>query len=89
MTNEHHYIFEWYPPASTRLAFWNRFGMPIGTFSAVADYDGSLAPGLPQMWWIDPEKNQKLEQALRDKSIKLDVPPIEDRYWQEYAKAHP
>jgi microcin C transport system substrate-binding protein len=89
LTNQHHYIMEWYPPASSRIAFWNRFGFPQGTFSRVGDYGGSLGPGLPQMWWIDPEKSQKLDQALRDQSIKLEVPQVEDRYWQEYAKTHP
>jgi ABC-type transport system substrate-binding protein len=88
LTNEHHYIYEWYPAASSRIAFWNRFGMPTGTFSAIADYEGTIAPGLPQLWWIDPDKDQKLEQAKKDPSMKLEIPPVEDRYWQEYAKTH-
>lgn len=86
LTEQHQYIMEWYPPASTRMIFWNRFGYPQGTFSRVGDYGGSLGQGLPQMWWIDPERNQKVEQGLRDKSIKMEIPPVEDRYWQEYAK---
>jgi microcin C transport system substrate-binding protein len=85
LTNQHHYIMEWYPPGE-RIAYWNRFGRPLGTFSRVGDYGGSLAPGIPQMWWIDPVKAQRLEQARRDGSIKLEVPPVEDRYWQEYTK---
>jgi microcin C transport system substrate-binding protein len=89
LTSQHHYIMEWFPPASTRMAYWNRFGFPQGTFARVADFSGSLAQGLPQLWWIDPQKNQRLDQALRDNSVKLEVPPVEDRYWQEYAKAHP
>jgi hypothetical protein len=68
------------------MAYWNRFGRPRGTFARVGDYSGTLGPGIPQMWWIDPAQAQRLEQARRDQSIKLDVPPIEDRYWQEYAK---
>jgi microcin C transport system substrate-binding protein len=86
LTEQQHYILTWYPPASTRMIFWNRFGYPKGTFSRVGDYGGSLGPGLPQMWWIDPEKNQKVEQALRDASIKLAIPPVEDHYWEEYGK---
>ena len=43
-------------------------------------------PGIPQLWWIDPAKQSKLEQALRDPSIKLDVGPDEDRYWLQVAK---
>ena len=88
LTSQYHYIMEWYAPAE-RIAYWNKFGMPQGTFSRVGDYNGSLAPGMPQMWWIDPDKAQKLEQALRDPSMKLEIPPVEDHYWQEYGKAHP
>ena len=86
LTNEYHYILEWYPPAQ-RIAYWNKFGMPQGTFSRVGDYEGSLAPGLLQLWWIDSEKAQKLAQAKGNNSIKLDVPPVEDRYWQNFEKA--
>lgn len=85
LTNHHHYIMEWYPP-SHRFAYWNRFGMPTGTLSRVGDEDGSLAPGIPQLWWIDPQKSQRVDQGLRDKSIKMELPPVEDRYWQEYSK---
>ena len=85
LTNQHHYIMEWYPPGE-RIAYWNKFGRPPGTFSRVGDYGGTLGPGIPQMWWIDPAKVQRLEQARRDRSIKLEIPPVEDRYWQEYAK---
>lgn len=86
LTNQYHYIMEWYPPGE-RLAYWSRFGQPRGTFSRVGDYVGSLGQGIPQLWWTDPAKAQKLEQALQDKSIKLDIPPVEDHYWQEYAKS--
>jgi hypothetical protein len=40
------------------------------------------------MWWIDPDKSQKLDQALRDTSIKLETPPVEDRYWLDYSKTN-
>jgi microcin C transport system substrate-binding protein len=85
LTNQHHYIMEWYPPGE-RIAYWNRFGRPVGTFSRIGDYGGTLGPGIPQMWWIDPAKAQRLEQARRDASIRLEIPPVEDRYWQEYTK---
>ena len=88
LTSQNHYIMEWYAPAA-RIAYWNRFGFPQGTFSRIGDYDGSLAPGMPQLWWFDPAKNQQLDQALRTPSMKLEIPPVEDRYWQEYSKAHP
>jgi hypothetical protein len=63
--------------------------MPRGSVSRVGDYSGSLAPGIPQLWWIDPAKSQRLEQALGDESIKLEIPPVEDRYWEEFGKKQP
>jgi microcin C transport system substrate-binding protein len=88
LTSQYQYILEWYSPAQ-RLAYWNRFGIPKGTFSSIGDYAGSLAPGLAQMWWIDPVQSQKLDRAMRDNSVKFDIPPVDDTYWQEYAKTHP
>ena len=85
LANEHHNIMEWTQPAH-RFAYWNRFGMPAGTFSRVGDYDGSLGQGIPQLWWVDPQKSQRVDEARRDKSIKMDAGPIDDRHWQEYAK---
>jgi hypothetical protein len=41
------------------------------------------------LWWIDPEKEAKLQQALHDSSAKLEAGPTEDRYWLEYAKTQP
>jgi microcin C transport system substrate-binding protein len=87
LTSQYHYIMEWYGPAQ-RIAYWNRFGMPQGTFSRVGDWLGSLAPGIPQTWWIDPDKAAKLDRALRDSSTKLEVPAVEDHYWIEYSKTH-
>jgi microcin C transport system substrate-binding protein len=84
LTSQYQYVLLWY--GQDRIAYLNKFGMPKGTFSRIGDYLGSLAPGIPQLWWIDPVKAQKLEQAQRDPSIKLDIPTVEDRYWQEYTK---
>src|SRR5207237_9004100 len=44
LTSQHHTVMEWYPP-SERVAFWNRFGHPKGTFSRLGDLAGSLAAG--------------------------------------------
>jgi microcin C transport system substrate-binding protein len=85
LTGQYNEISEWYLP-SHRFAYWNRFGMPPGVFSRVGDEEGSLGPGIPQLWWFDPQKSQRVDQALRDKSIKMEAPPVEDRYWQEYTK---
>jgi len=90
LTSQYQYILTWYSPAE-RIAYWNKFGMPKGTFSSVGNAEGSLGlgPGIPQLWWIDPEQSQRMQRAMRDSSIKLEAPPVEDRYWQEYAKDHP
>ena len=64
--------------------------MPKGTLASVGDVVTSpLAPGIEQLWWIDPDRSQKLAGAMRSSSAKLDIPPVEDHYWQDYAKAHP
>jgi hypothetical protein len=76
---------EWYPPAE-RIAYWNKFGMPQGVFSRVADFEGTIAPGIPQLWWVDPVKSEQLNKAMANESVKLEIPPVEERYWQEYAK---
>ena len=70
----------------TALAHANRFGMPKGMHSRIGDYIGSLAPGIPQLWWSDPDRAVLADQAMRDKSIKLDVPPVEEHYWWDYGK---
>ncbi len=85
LTNQHHYIMQWWQPAH-RFAYWNRFGMPTGTLSRIGDALGSLGPGITQMWWIDPASSQQVDRALRDKSIKMDVSPVEDHYWEEFTK---
>lgn len=87
LTNQYQYALDWYRPA-LRLAYWNKFGQPQGTLSRVGDWVSSPnnGPGLNQLWWIDPQKAKKLDQAMRDSSIKLEVQPVEDHYWQNYAK---
>jgi hypothetical protein len=35
-------------------------------------------------WWIDPVKAQKLEEAKRDSSIKLEVGDPEVKYWLNF-----
>jgi len=83
VANSYNYILLWSAP-SISIAYWNRFGMPPGTLTrARDDYDAHY------LWWIDPDKDGKLQQALRDPSIKLPVEPMENHYWTEYAKTDP
>jgi len=80
ITNEHHWILEWMAPYE-RVVYWNKFGQPKGLLTRTGRYRD-----LYSLWWIDPEKAQKLEQAKRDPSIQLGEGPTEDRYWLEYAR---
>ena len=84
LTNQHHYIMEWYPP-SHRFAYWNKFGMPTGTLSRMGDDDRLTCPGHSAAL-VDrsAESAASSNRRMRDKSMKLEVPPVEDRYWQEY-----
>jgi microcin C transport system substrate-binding protein len=86
VANDYQYALMWYAPF-TRVLYWNKFGTPPGYLSRSGDFLGSSGgPGIPQLWWIDPAKQSKLEQALRDPSMKLEVGPTEDRYWLDIAK---
>ena len=87
LANDYQYVLQWYRP-SQRLAFWNKFGQPKGTLTRIGDANSDilLGPGIEQLWWIDSVKLQKLEKATQDPSMKLEVGPVEDHYWQEFAK---
>lgn len=79
ITGEHHWILEWSGPYE-RVLYWNRFGAPRGYLTRVGSYRD-----IPLLWWIDPARLRRLEEALRDPSIQLDAGPTEDRYWLEVA----
>jgi hypothetical protein len=36
------------------------------------------------MWWADSAKAAELDAARRDPSKKMEVGPLEDRYWIEF-----
>ncbi len=78
LTNLYLYILEWTAPY-TRIVYWNKFGHPIGYISRVGNHTD-----LPSMWWIDPERSQKLDEARGDSTIRLNVGQSEDRYWLEF-----
>ncbi|MBI2821522.1 MAG: ABC transporter substrate-binding protein [Acidobacteria bacterium] len=80
LAQQYHYILTWYGPYQ-RIAFWNKFGTPQAYISRIGDYRDMVS-----MWWIEPEKEQKLRQALRDSSARLEAGPTEDRTWLEYAR---
>jgi microcin C transport system substrate-binding protein len=80
VTSAHMYLLEWYAPFD-RFIYWNKFGMPPGIITRIGDYRDPIS-----LWWLDPVKNQQLEQAMRDSSVKLDVGDTENRYWLDTAK---
>ena len=83
LAGEHHYSLGWDAPFA-RIAYWNRFGMPPGVLTRIGDQRDAVT-----LWWIDPQKQQALSQAMGSASASLPVNPMENRYWQEYAKQHP
>ena len=87
LTNQYHFILHWYGP-SRRIAYWNKFGQPTGKVTRIGLFrsDLNLGPGIDRLWWIDARKSQALNRATADPSIKLDIGPTEDHYWQEYEK---
>jgi len=83
VANQFHHILLWSAP-SISIAYWDKFGMPPGILSRAGDEYTAHT-----LWWADPDKDAKLQQALRDPSIKLPVGQMENRYWIEYAKSDP
>jgi microcin C transport system substrate-binding protein len=79
-TNEHHWIMEWTAPFQ-RLVYWNKFGQPKGILTSIGDYSD-----VPGFWWIDSDKAQKLDQALKNPSVQLGEGPSDDRYWLDFKR---
>ena len=82
VTGETHWILFWHANYY-RYLYWNKFGQPAGYTSRIAERD-AYDPAV--YWWVDPAKAQKLEEARKDPSIKLDVGDSEVRYWLDFAK---
>ena len=80
LANAYQYILLWDAPYY-RVLYLNKFGAPPGYLTRTGDYYS-----IHQMWWIDPEKEAQLQNAMRNSSMKLPVGPTEDRYWPEYDK---
>jgi microcin C transport system substrate-binding protein len=80
LANSYQYVLFWDAPF-TRILYWNKFGTPPGYIARTGDYYSVHA-----MWWIDPNKNAALQNALRNPSVKLEAGPTDDRYWLDYGK---
>lgn len=79
-----HYAYSWHSPYQ-RLIHTNRFGMPEFVLSRIGDWRDALS-----LWWIDPEKEKRLTQAITDPSIVLEANGrIEERFWQSIREQMP
>jgi microcin C transport system substrate-binding protein len=77
------YVLEW-DQSFRRLVFWNRFGTPPGYFTRTREYFQDM----PELWWVDPERDARLRQAMGSASMTLDAGQTDVRYWDEYAAKH-
>jgi microcin C transport system substrate-binding protein len=82
VTAERHWILFWNANYNRNL-FWNKFGYPEWYTSRIGERD-AYDPLF--YWWIDPEKERRLEEARRDRSIKLEVGPTDITYWEDFAR---
>ncbi len=75
------YALGWYGPFS-RILYWNKFGHPDNYYSRTSSWYAAI----PSLWWIDPVKEKKLEEAKNDESIRLPVGEVEVKYWADQEK---
>ncbi len=78
LVESNQYALAWYGPF-TRIAYWNRFGHPPYYLGKISDWRYIMTS-----WWISPEKNQKLAEALKDNSIDLGEGERDVKWWPEY-----
>ena len=70
--------YAWYGPSS-RIAHWNKFGMPPGVLNKTEDWRRLI-----KLWWYDAAKHRQLDAAIEDDQP-LDLPSFKEvRYWLEH-----
>ncbi len=69
------YALAWYGPFH-RIVFWNKFGHPEGYLGRTGDF---LA--IQSLWYIDPEKEKSMNEAIADPGMKLPTGEVLDQYW--------
>lgn len=62
-----HYVVPQYASLSHRLVYWDKFGQP----EIAPKYDLTFSTGL-MTWWIDPEKERRLQQKQTQPTKKSD-----------------
>jgi microcin C transport system substrate-binding protein len=84
IANEYPYILLWDAPFK-RFIFWNKFGYPRGGMTRTMDDSDTVS----WLWWYDPEKAKRLDEALKNESISLERGETDDKYWTEvWPKVH-
>ena len=78
LARQYDYILTWELPFQA-IAYWNKFGHPDSYLTRIGDYR-DLIP----LWWIDPQKQQQLNRAMTDPSVKLDIGMTDVRYWPDF-----
>ena len=76
LANMYPYILAWTAPFQ-RITYWNKFGHPEGYLTRTGDYRDVVS-----LFWIDPEKRDQLEAAMKDDSIQLPVGETEVHPWE-------
>jgi len=86
--SEQKLLVDWLPPeaapypASFKAPNWLAADMVI--IIGAWNTNLALGPGIERLWWVDPAKEKDLMRAQADPSVKLEVGPLEDRYWLNY-----
>lgn len=78
---QHPYVLGWYSPA-VRVAYWNKFGTPEFGIPRFVDWDESFVT-----WWVDPEKEQQLAAARKDRSLTMEPGERHHYFWHAWNKA--
>ena len=73
---EYHWAFGWGAPYGYRCLNWDKFGVPE---NGVGYSGGWLSP--ISMWWIDPDKKDKLNQVLNNEKLTLPITEEVIDYW--------
>ncbi len=69
------YALAWYGPFH-RIVYWNKFGYPEGYVGRGGDF---LA--IQAMWFLDPEREKAMNEAIADPGKKLPTGEVVDKYW--------
>jgi len=77
-----HLIAFWWHPKGIRLGVWDRFGFPPGMLDRNSQI-GDLEIDIFKHWWVDPEKQRRLRDAVEaGESLDGQQEIIVNDYWK-------